>query len=99
VVSKIFAPRKVAVHAGPNRTPMEQISVLFKTGFNRVAKQRKQRPAQPLVGWNVETDFLPLQYRVRETILHQTPQDYFLLGAVYFEFLWETRSKLDDTMV
>src|SRR5258705_6125779 len=58
---------------------LEQFAALGGAVAERIRQQSTERPAEPVVRGNIETDFLALQDGRRELVFHQFLEKHFLL--------------------
>lgn len=77
----------------------ENVAVLAGAMVQSIGQQGEERPAQPLMCWNIEADFGPLEDCRRQPVFHQFFQNYLLLPAANLQEGGKLGGKLDDAMI
>src|SRR5882757_4665529 len=78
---------------------LEQFAALGGAVAERIRQQSTERPAEPVVRGNIETDFLALQDGRRELVFHQFLEKHFLLRTADLQRGGEFGGKLDKAMI
>src|SRR6267378_1523154 len=78
---------------------VEQFAALGGAVAERIRQQSTERPADPVVRGNIETDFLALQDGRRELVFHQFLEKHFLLRTADLQRGGEFGGKLDKAMI
>ncbi len=82
-----------------DRRAIEQPGIVYGLGVHGVFEYRQQRPAEPLVCGDIQTGLLPLQYRRRQLIPHQTLQDDLLPRSIDLQPLGQTRREFHNPVI
>ena len=99
MITEIGAAFEVPSDAGFDGGGPEHFGVSRCAAGERLTHQLPQWSAQPMVGGDIEPDFLPLQDRGRQLSLHQILQNRFLAGATYLEARGQGSGELHDAMI
>src|SRR5260370_23758015 len=76
----------------------EQFAALGGAVAERIRQQSTERPAEPVVRGNIETDFLALQDGRRELVFHQFLEKHFLLRTADLQRCGESSGEDRNTM-
>src|SRR5258705_8157119 len=78
---------------------LEQFAALGGAVAERIRQQSTERPAEPVVRGNIETDFLALQDGRRELVFHQFLEKHFLLRTANLQRGGGVWGKLHKAMI
>ena len=99
MVSQVGSPFQVKLQIALDGVGAEEVSVFRKAFFQSIKQKWAERSAEPLVGGNIEADFLAIENRWWKFVLHQFLQQQFLARATHLEGVRQSRGKLDDAVV